>query len=427
MKRFMSILLCIVLVAVSAGAMFSCTDNKKSDGPVAYILAEKGNAYSLGLAESFKFAYEDNGGSATMETFPAGTTEFSEYFSRAIDLDAKVIFLPNTIATAPDLLKSAKNIGIQIPLLAGDAWECDVVLDAVKKTGLDVYFTTFFHEDDTSTKISDEFVKGFKKYLTENSEYYDMNGANDRVTALSALGFDAYNTAMAAIRKAADEKGDSLTSVDVARALWETDMDGVCGKVVFDENGDPIKENVYINKVKKDGSGFEFVKIMNIENDGQKGKSPDYDNVGFGIDKDNKRITIGVFEPTTGDNAAGGKQELLGIMYANSIDKTVKIGDTEYEVVLCVSDNGSLVEYAVTTATKLVEERSIVVIGSYGSGVSIEAAEIFETAGIPAIGASCTSVDVTYANDYYFRTTISDSFEGAAMADFAFEIIKEDE
>ncbi|MBR6676082.1 MAG: ABC transporter substrate-binding protein [Clostridia bacterium] len=424
MKRFISIFLCITLTALSAFSLFSCSKEKKNDGPVAYILAEKGNAYSLGLAESFKFAYEDKGGSPTMETFSSGTTDFSEYFNRAIEIGAKVIFLPNTIATAENLLNSAKKCGVNVPILAGDTWECESVLEAVKKTGLEVYFTTFFHESDTSTKVRDEFVTGFKKYLHDNSEYYEMNGANDRVTALSALGFDAYNTAMAAIRAAADEKGADLTSVDVATKLWDTEINGVCGKIVFDENGDPIKENVYIEKVNKDGSGFEFIKIQKVENNSEKGKSPEYDKMGFGIDKENKRITIGVFEPTTGDNAAGGKQELLGIMYANTLDKYITIGEDEYEVVLCVSDNGSLTEYAVTTATKLVEARSIIVIGSYGSSVSIEAAQTFEDAGIPAIGASCTSVDVTYTYEYYFRTTVSDSVEGEAMAEYAFELIK---
>ena len=31
----------------------------------------------------------------------------------------------------------------------------------------------------------------------------------------------------------------------------------------------------------------------------------------------NKVVKIGVFEPQTGDNGAGGKQEILGMQYAN--------------------------------------------------------------------------------------------------------------
>ena len=36
-----------------------------------------------------------------------------------------------------------------------------------------------------------------------------------------------------------------------------------------------------------------------------------------------KTIKIGVFEPASGDNGAGGKQEVLGVEYANSLAPTV--------------------------------------------------------------------------------------------------------
>lgn len=425
MKKILSILLCICLI-LSTAALFSCKSEKKPEGPMAYILAEKGNAYSLSLAENFKLAFEEKGGSVTMETFPAGTKGFSEYFSKAIDVEAEVIFLPNSIATASDLLNSAKDMGIDVPVLAGDTWESSVVLEAIKETGLEVYCITFFDENDTSDKAA-EFVTGFRKFINENSEYYDMNGSTNMVAAVSALGFDAYNVAMAAIRTAAENKGENMTSVDVAKALWDTDFDGITGKIVFDENGDTITNSTYIKKANDDATVFEFVKVQTVDNNAKKGKSPNYDEAGIAIDKDNKRITIGAFQPTTGDDAAGGKQELLGIIYAHSLDNKVEIDGEEYEVVLCKSDNGSLVEYALATATKLVEEKSIVVIGSYGSGVSIAAADVFEAAGLPAIGASCTNPDVTLGNNYYFRTTIVDDFEGSVMADFAMSLIEEKE
>ena len=38
-----------------------------------------------------------------------------------------------------------------------------------------------------------------------------------------------------------------------------------------------------------------------------------------------KVVKIGVFEPLTGDNGAGGKQEVLGMQYANYVQPTVDI------------------------------------------------------------------------------------------------------
>ena len=34
-------------------------------------------------------------------------------------------------------------------------------------------------------------------------------------------------------------------------------------------------------------------------------------------------VKIGVFEPQSGDNGAGGKQEILGMQYANTVAPTV--------------------------------------------------------------------------------------------------------
>ena len=52
-------------------------------------------------------------------------------------------------------------------------------------------------------------------------------------------------------------------------------------------------------------------------------------------------VKIGVFEPASGDNGAGGKQEVLGIQYANSVKPTVTINGEEYKIELDIQDNQS--------------------------------------------------------------------------------------
>ena len=49
-------------------------------------------------------------------------------------------------------------------------------------------------------------------------------------------------------------------------------------------------------------------------------------------------VVIGVFEPLSGDNGAGGKQEVLGMQYANAETPTVDIGGKTYNVKLEVVD-----------------------------------------------------------------------------------------
>lgn len=132
-----------------------------------------------------------------------------------------------------------------------------------------------------------------------------------------------------------------------------------------------------------------------------------------------KVVKIGVFEPTTGENGGGGFQEVLGMRYANKTHPTVKINGEDYKVELVEVDNKSDKTEAVNAAQKLVSEKVSAVLGSYGSGVSIAAGQIFADAKIPAIGASCTNPQVTQGNDFYFRVCFLDPFQGTVMANYA--------
>ncbi len=130
-------------------------------------------------------------------------------------------------------------------------------------------------------------------------------------------------------------------------------------------------------------------------------------------------VKIGVFQPLSGDNGAGGKQEALGIQYANSVTPTVEIGGTTYNVELVMADNQSANDKAPSAAQTLVSGGCSIVLGSYGSGVSIAAADVFGDAGIPVIGVTCTNPAVTEGNDFYYRICFLDPFQGTVLANFA--------
>lgn len=128
-------------------------------------------------------------------------------------------------------------------------------------------------------------------------------------------------------------------------------------------------------------------------------------------------IKIGVFEPLTGANADGGKLELMGIKLAYKLYPEV-LGK---KVELVVEDNKSDIVSASTMAADLVDKKKVVaVIGSWGSSFSMAAGDIFNIAKVPAVGASCTNPLVTQGNDYYFRVCFLDTFQGEAMANYAY-------
>ena len=97
------------------------------------------------------------------------------------------------------------------------------------------------------------------------------------------------------------------------------------------------------------------------------------------------------------------------------------MGGQEYQIQLVYADNGSSTDKALTAATQLVSEGVSLVLGSYGSGVSIAAGPTFGNAGLPAIGVTCTNPMVTAGNDYYFRICFLDPFQGTVLANFAME------
>ena len=134
---------------------------------------------------------------------------------------------------------------------------------------------------------------------------------------------------------------------------------------------------------------------------------------------DEKVVKIGVFEPQSGDNGAGGKQEILGMQYANSLIPTVEIGGETYKVELVYADNASSNDKAPTAAQTLISSGVSIVLGSYGSGVSIAAGDTFSAARGPAVGVTCTNPQVTSDCDVYFRICFLDPFQGTVLANYA--------
>ena len=137
----------------------------------------------------------------------------------------------------------------------------------------------------------------------------------------------------------------------------------------------------------------------------------------------NPVVRIGVFEPQTGDNGAGGKQEILGMQYANYVQPTVTIDGTTYDVKLEIVDNRTTPENGPSAAAELMNRDVSIVLGSYGSGVSSAGGAVFEEAGVPAIGVSCTNPQVTTDCDVYFRICFTDPFQGPALASYAYNTL----
>lgn len=132
-------------------------------------------------------------------------------------------------------------------------------------------------------------------------------------------------------------------------------------------------------------------------------------------------IKIGVYEPLTGGQAAGGKMTVDGMKLANKLFPQV-LGK---KVELVVEDNKSEPTESANVVSRLIDQHKVqVILGSYGSSNSKSGGNVAKTKGVPAIGCSPTNPTVTQDNDYYFRVCFIDPFQGTVMATYAFNDLK---
>ena len=208
----------------------------KFGAKTAYCLGESGNEYDQGLIAFFKQVFEAAGGKVITDSFPTGNSDFNSYLNKAKSEGADVIFTPVSIAYAVQILKQADSLGIEAPFLGSDTLDDNMVLEALKGTDLKVYVSTFYQEGGSA-----EFDAGIKKYIADNSEALAANGGNDTISAVTAMGYDAYFVALEAMKKA-----DSADKAALMKILPSVTYTGVSGAIAFDEVGDAVRDTAYI-------------------------------------------------------------------------------------------------------------------------------------------------------------------------------------
>ena len=206
------------------------------DAKVAYCLGESGNEYDQGLIAFFKQVFEAAGGKVITDSFPTGNSDFTSYLNKAKSEGADVIFTPVSIAYAVQIIAQADDLNIEAPFLGSDTLDDNMVLDAIAGSDLQLFVSTFYQEGG-----DEEFDAGIKKYINGNAEALAANGGNDTISAVTAMGFDAYYVALEAIAKAGS--GDKAA---IKAALPEVTYEGVSGAIAFNEIGDAVRDTAFI-------------------------------------------------------------------------------------------------------------------------------------------------------------------------------------
>lgn len=214
------------------------------DAKVAYCLGEAGNEYDQGLVAFFTQIFEAAGGKVISDSFPTNNSDFNSYLNKAKAEGADVIFTPVSIAYATQIITQADSLGITAPILGSDTLDDNMVLEAAKGTSIKLYVSTFYQEGG-----SPEFDEGIKNYINSNSDALSSNGGNDTISAVTAMGYDAYYVALEAIKAA-----NSVNAADIKAALGGVTYTGVSGDIAFDAQGDAIRDTAYIKTNTTDGA-----------------------------------------------------------------------------------------------------------------------------------------------------------------------------
>ncbi len=173
--------------------------------------------------------------------------DFKKQLQQVKDSGAGVVLLASKTKDAIEIMKQAKEMGIQLVFLGTDSWESE---NFVKDGGAAVegaVFSTYFDPGTAITENTEVFLKAYREKYGE-----DAKPPSD-----VALGFDAYLLAINAIGTA----GTSVNGEAIRDTLAATkNFSGASGNISFDENGDPIKSVV----IKTIING-EFVHIYTVE------------------------------------------------------------------------------------------------------------------------------------------------------------------
>jgi branched-chain amino acid transport system substrate-binding protein len=224
----------------------------------AAVITQLGDDYSSGLGSFFTDAFKKLAGDTAVvsqEQFQTDQTDFKAILTNIKGTNPDVIFAPSSIATAPLIIKQARELGITCPIMGGDTWENATIIENAGADAEGIVLSTFFDDSDPATAEAEKFIAGFKEYLTANNQ-------DTIIPAVSALGYDAYLVLVDTIKRAVAAGATELTSVDVRDALKATSVEGVTGAITFDKNGDAVKNMAFIKTV-TDGA-FAFLKTVTI-------------------------------------------------------------------------------------------------------------------------------------------------------------------
>lgn len=209
------------------------------EAKTAAIIYNTGADYSEGLTENFTKTFESKGGKVVeVQGYSSGDKDFNTQLTTIKNANVDVLYVPNYYQDNALIAKQARDLGIEATIVGGDGWDgvLEVVDDASAIEG--AIFGNHYSPDDQ------EIVEWAQRYKAE----YGMEA-----TSFAYLGYDSAMIMIQAIKNAG-----TTDSAAIVEALNKISYDGLLGHLVFDENGNPIKDMAFVTI--KDGKYTTYTK-----------------------------------------------------------------------------------------------------------------------------------------------------------------------
>ncbi|MDF3001642.1 MAG: hypothetical protein K0Q48_1761 [Bacillota bacterium] len=168
---------------------------------------------------------------AKVVEYHAEKKDFKKQLKEIKDSGATVALLASRTDDALEIMRQAKEAGIQLTFLGTDSWGNEDFLQNGGPAVEGAIFSAYYDAEVGITANTEVFLKAYREKYGQDKE----------PPSEVALGFDAYLLAINAIGTA----GTSVNGEAIRNQLALTrNYPGASGNISFDENGDPIKSVV---------------------------------------------------------------------------------------------------------------------------------------------------------------------------------------
>lgn len=236
------------------GAALANFANSEMGATKVLCLSQIGNEYAQGLAAGFKSAAANFDIDVVKVDFAENCTDFTPYLSAIAEQGIDAVFAPCTVRYGKLIVEAMGTLAEPVPVFGGDTWDNDAIRDSAVGKNFRIYTSAFYAEGGSAS-----FENGFKEWLEGNENALASNGGTDSVAAVTVMGYDAYNLALAAISKAGSDH-----HADILAVMPNVGSSGVSGLINFDDTGDAIRNSIYIKRADTEVPLWKYVKNQKI-------------------------------------------------------------------------------------------------------------------------------------------------------------------